>query len=130
MLFATCREVPPKGSLRESVLLLYVLKKEQIEYARDLALAQIQIDKERGLERFNEYRKEMFPWVDTAKKREEDAHKEILEKVVKGGPLVVRAMHQPRLKSRLVQRVEKKASPEQRRQQDDLYKKLGKTIPV
>lgn len=134
MLYATLREVPRKGSLRESVLLLFVLKKEEIEYARDLALAQIQLDKDKGLERFNEYRKAAFPWVETAKKRDEDAHKKLLAQVVKQGPIVVRAMHQQKFRSRLVQRVEKSQAPKATRevlqQQDALYRKLGRAVPV
>jgi hypothetical protein len=134
LLFHTLREPPRKGSLRESILLLYVLKKEEIEYTRDLALAQIQLDKDKGLERFNEYRKNMFPWVETAKKRDDDAHKKLLEEVVKRGPISIRAMHQPKLRSRLVQRVEKhqasKVTKEVLQQQNDLYRRLGKTVPV
>lgn len=122
------------GSLQESVLLRYVLKKEDIEYSRDLALAQIQIDKETGLERFNEYRKTMFPWVETAKKRDENAHKKMLAEVVKAGPLSITATHHQKFKSRLVTRVERNQTPQQaqetRRQQDALYRRLGKTIPV
>ena len=134
MLFATLREPPQKGTLRESVLLLYVLKKEEIEYARDLALAQIQLDKDKGLERFNEYRKTMFPWVETAKKRDEDFHRKLLADVVKQGPLFVQATHTPKFKSRLVQRIEKDKTPKVTREvlqkQNEIYKRLGKTIPV
>jgi len=134
LLFHTLREPPKKGSLRESILLLYVLKKAEIEYTRDLALAQIQLDKDKGLERFNEYRKTMFPWVETAKKRDDEAHRKILDEAVKRGPLVVRPLHQQKIKSRLVQRVEKhqasKATKEVLQQQNDLYRRLGKTVPV
>lgn len=132
MLFSTMREVPRKGSLRESVLLLFIMKKEEIEYMRDLALAQVMVDKEKGIDRFNEYRKTMFPWIETAKRRDEDAHKKLLKEVVQQGPLVVRAVHQPRMRSRLVQRIEQSQVPtkEVLRKQDDLYKRLGKTIPV
>lgn len=134
MLFATLREVPRKGSLRESVLLLYVLKKEEIEYARDLAMAQVQLDKDKGLERFNEYRKVMFPWVETAKKRDDDFHKKLLAEVVKRGPLTVTAVQQKTYRSRLVQRVDRatieKNAKESLQQQDALYKRLGKIVPV
>lgn len=108
-----------------------MLRKEQITYSRDLALAQIQIDKDKGLERFQEYRKEMFPWVETAKKRDEDAHKKILAEVVKKGPLVVSKVGTKSVRSRLVQRVDRKnVSKELLQQQNALYKRLGKTIPT
>lgn len=130
-MFSSLREPPKKGSLRESVLLLYCLKKEEIEYTRDLALAQIQLSKEKGAEFFNDYRKAMFPWIDTAKKRDEDSHKKLLEQIVKNGPLSVRPLHMPQAKSRLVHRKEKvKTTEDKRRDQNELYKKLGKSIPV
>lgn len=97
---------------------------------RDLAMAQIQISKDKGTEVFNEYRKTMFPWIDKAKVRDEDMHKKILSEVIKLGPLGVTPINMKPVRSRLVQRVERKASPDQVRQQNELYKKLGKTIPV
>ncbi len=98
---------------------------------RDLALAQIQISKDKGVEFFNAYQKAMFPWVETGKARIEDQHKQILERAVKNGPLSIRPLNMKPMKSRLVQRVEKKqATAEQRRKQDELYKKLGKSVPV
>jgi hypothetical protein len=129
-LHTTLREPPPKGSLRESVLLLYLLKKEEQEYSRDLALVQVQVDKDKGIERFNEYRKTMFPWIESAQAREKDIHAQILQRMVKEGPLTVRPMPTRGYKSRLVKKVEeKKLTVEQRRKQDILLKKLGKAIP-
>jgi hypothetical protein len=76
----------------------------------------------------------MFPWVETAKKRNDEAHRKILDEVVKRGPLVVRPLHQQKIRSRLVQRVEKhqasKATKEVLQQQNELYRRLGKTVPV
>lgn len=117
------------------MLLLYVLKREEIEYTRDLALAQIQISKDKGVEVFNEYRKAMFPWVDTAQKREETNHKKILEQIVKAGPLSIKPLQMGggKMRSRLVQRKEVREQPtseEQLKQQNELYKKLGSMIPV
>lgn len=130
-MFSTLREPPKKGSLRESVLLLYVLKREDISYMRDLAVAQMQISKEKGVELFNEYRQKMFPWVDKAQEREKDFHKNLLAQIVKNGPISVTPLHTPQAKSRLVQRKERvETTPAQRKRQNDLYKKLGKSIPV
>jgi hypothetical protein len=131
-LFASLREPPRKGSLRESVLLLYCLKKEDIMYMRDLALAQIQVSKEKGAEAFNEYRKVMFPWVETAVKRDDIQHKELLERIVKAGPLSVRPMEEKKVRSRLITHKEVKGpmTEEQRAKQNELYSKLGKTIPI
>ncbi len=129
-MFSTLREPPVKGSLRESVLLLYCIKKEEIQYIRDLALAQIQVAKDRGIEFFDDYRKKMFPWIETAKGREKDQHTKLLEQIVKAGPLVVRPLGMPKAKSRLVERKERSLTPEQKKSREELYKKLGKSIPV
>ena len=111
-------------------MLLYVLKKEEIEYSKELAMAQIQIDKEKGLEQFENYRKKMFPWVDTAKRREKDIHQKVLLDAVKGGPLVIRPMEQPRAKSRLVQRREVSTPPVlNKKRLDTIYSQLGKVVP-
>lgn len=136
-MFSALREPPPKGSLRESVLLLYVLKKEEIQYMRDLAVAQILVSKEKGAEVFDKYTKTMFPWTEVAKTREEDQHKKILEQIVRAGPLTVRPMQEMKSKSRLVQKKEAKSAstsspmtPEQKKKQNEFYRKLGKTIPT
>lgn len=134
MLLASLREPPRKGSLRESVLLLYCLKREEIAYTRDLAMAQIQISPEKGVEVFHKYQKAMFPWVDSGKGRVEDHHKKLLDQAVKMGPLSIKPVGAKPVKSRLVKQVQKKQSAAeaalQRRKQDELYKKLGKVIPV
>lgn len=98
-------------------------------------MAQIQLDKEKGLERFNEYRKTMFPWVETAKKRDDDMHKQLLERAVKSGPLVITASgkNKNEIKSRMVQRVQRASPADAKaeiRKQNELYKRLGKTVPV
>jgi hypothetical protein len=132
-LFAALREPPLKGSLRESVLLLYALKREEIQYMRDLAVAQIMVSKEKGAEVFDKYTKTMFPWMEVAKNRDDEQHKKILEQIVKAGPLTVVPMQEKKGKSRLVQRRETKSgplTPEQKKKQNELYKKLGKSIPT
>lgn len=119
-----------RGSLRESVLLLYVLKKEEIEYSKELAMAQIQIDKEKGLEQFEKYRKKMFPWVDTAKRREKDIHQKVLLAAVKAGPMTVTPLQQPKARSRLVQRREvAKPTVLNKKRLDNIYSQIGKVVP-
>lgn len=111
--------------------MLFVLKKEEIGYLQELAQAQLILDKEKGLERFLEYQKQRFPWVETAKTREKDLHKKILEDVVKRGPILVTAENKkPGIRSRMVQHTQKKMTPEERHKQNEFYKKLGKVIPT
>ena len=78
MLFSTLREPPRPGSLRESLLILYVLKKEQIEHARLRTLAQALVDKEKAVEVFQEYQKTAFPWIATQKRRDKEEHVRLL----------------------------------------------------
>ena len=99
---------------------------------RDLSLAQIMIAKESGAKAFDEYAKVMFPWIETSKKRDGDQTKDLLQKIVKAGPLTVRPMQEQKVKSRLVQKREMKGpmTDEQRKKQNELYSKLGKSIPI
>lgn len=113
--------------------MLYVLKKEQIEHARLRALAQAIIAKDKGKEVFDEYMRVAFPWLETKKRREKDDHiKVLLEEVKKGGlsikPLWQEKMHS-RLKHRVVER-EKVPVVRSKAEQDRLYARLGKVIPV
>lgn len=133
MLFSTLREPPRPGSLRESLLILYVLKKEQIEHARLRTLAQALVDKEKAVEVFQEYQKTAFPWIATQKRRDKEEHVRLLLEEVKRGVLGIRPLwEQPR--SKLKERVKAAAVPppskasEQR--QNDIYKKIGMVVPI
>ena len=113
-------------------MLLYILKKEEIEYSKELAMAQILIDKEKGLEQFEKYRKKMFPWVDTAKTREKDLHKKILMDAIKQGPLSIQPIQTAKVTSRLVRRKQAEApeAPVDKKKLDQLYSRLGKIVPT
>lgn len=128
MLLQTLREPPPKGSLRESVLILYVLQKDLVEHAKFRALAQLLVDKDKGMEAFDEYRKVHFPWLETQKKKDKDVHVERLMREIKSGGLMIRPLGDTRVKSRL----KSKLSPPSMgtTAADRLYKKLGMSIPI
>lgn len=123
--------MPPKGSLQESVLVLYVLKKEQIEHARLRALAQAMTVKEKAKEAFEDYMKVAFPWLETQKKREYDAARAVLMKEIASGqvlgvkPLWMKSSSSVR--SRLVKKVE--ASSADRARLDRLYGERGRVVP-
>jgi len=101
---------------------------------RDLAMAQIQISPDKGVEVFHSYQKAMFPWIDATKGNVENHHKKLLEQAVKMGPLSIKPVGTKPMKSRLVQQRQKKQTAaeaaQQRQKQDALYKRLGKVIPV
>lgn len=136
MLFASLREPPPKGSPRESILLLYVLKREQIEHARLRALAQAIVSKDKGPEAFDAYLKMALPWLTQQKNREKEDHVRVLmEEVKKGGlrikaPLWQEATMRSRLRMRVVERQEPIVRSKSREEMNVLYTKLGKSIPV
>jgi hypothetical protein len=124
------REPPPKGSLRESVLMLYVLKKEMVEHARLRALAQSIVAKDKGVEAFDDYQKVAFPWFETQKKREKLDHLKLLFEEVKRGGLAVTPMAEKPMRSRLKTRVIEREAQRDDKSMNDLYSKLGMVVPV
>ena len=129
MLFAALREPPERGSLQESILMLYVLKKEQVEHARLRALAQAIINRDKGKEVFDEYMKVAFPWLETQKKRDASDHMRLLEQEVRR-QLVIKPLAQKTVKSRLRTKVIQRSTPKTKEQMDKLYGKLGRVIPT
>jgi hypothetical protein len=106
-------------------MLVYVMKKEEINFMRDLAMAQVVIDGKSGVKAFEEYRKIVFPWAENAAKVEQDKYKEILNKAVAQGPLRITSVTKPKVSSRLIS----KASEEDRKVSDSFYNKLKKVNP-
>lgn len=104
------------------------MKLENIEHAKFRALAQITIDKDQGLEAFEDYMKIAFPYLESVKQREKADHIKALEGWVKKGPLKVTPLLAPKLQSRMKHKVveaEKKWDPNA---SNRLYKKLGNTV--
>ena len=99
------------------------MKKDEIDYMRDLAHAQLNIDQKEGFKRFLEFQRAMFPWMETAQKREKDSHADALRKEVMRGPLMVAPQAQPDFRRRTVKRVEKTDLESE----DRIYRRLGKT---
>lgn len=130
------REPPPRGSPRESLLLLYVLKKDHVEYAKFRALAQAMVNKEKGPEAFDEFRKTAFPWVETQQKRDRESHIKLLTDEIKKGSLSIKPLWEQTksIRSRLKTRVVESESPSdgQRNSNVDMKKinaRLGAVIP-
>jgi len=130
-LFQSLREPPERGSLRESVLVLYVLKKEQIEHARFRALAQGIVNKEKAVEAFEQYQRAAFPWIETQKRRDAEAHIKLLVEEVKRGTLGIRPLWEKPIRSRMRTRiVQRDEAVRSEKSMDDLYGKLGMVVPV
>lgn len=117
------REPPKKGSLRESILLMYVMRQQNIAFLSQLALAQVIINKKSDT--FEDLRKEMFPWLETIKEKDKTEHIKKLFSEIKDGPLAVSALAVPSVKSRLNKQVKRLRKPADEDALNDLYKKTG-----
>lgn len=83
---------------------------EDVEHARFRALAQIIIDKESGIEAFEDYMKVAFPSLAQRKESKKEEARQALMSWVREGPMRVTPLGQPntaksRLKSRVVARM-------------------------
>jgi hypothetical protein len=128
LLFRTLSEPPRKGSLRESALMLLMMKLETIEHSRFRALSQIIIDQEKGVEAFEEYMKLAFPYLEAVKERDKEKLLRVLKREVAGGPLMITPMKQPMVQSRLQKRAT--ARKKSREEMDRLYQRMGSTLPL
>ena len=122
-------QVPPRpGSLREWVLILLLDRLEDVEHARFRALAQIIIDKDSGIEAFEDYMKIAFPSLQGRKQKQKEEAKAALMSWIQEGPLKVTPMVQPgaarsRLKSRVVARMMSKEQDEKHSSVVEQWKK-------
>jgi hypothetical protein len=99
---------------------------ESIEHARFRALSQLIIDQEKGVEAFEEYMKLAFPYLEATKRRDRKKFIQIMQEEIQRGPMVVTPMQQPKMRSRLKQRVVYKGG----KAKEELYDKLGNVVPV
>lgn len=121
----TASAPPPMGSLRESVLLMALMMQETVEHAKFRASAQLTLDGEKGMEAFEEYMKVAFPYLETQKKRDRQAHIALMNEEIRRGAIAVTPMAVPKMKSRLRTRVDGRRKVP-RSGQDRLYDKLGR----
>lgn len=118
----TLQAPPPLGSLQEWVLITLVDKAETIDLAKFRALAQLIVDKDKGIEAFEEYMKIAFPGFESRKNREkENIHKELKE-WTSSGPIKVTPMEEQRGRSKLKTRMVT-VTKDQKAQQ--FYRKLS-----
>ena len=100
-------QAPPKvGSLQEWVLILLQYKLEDIEHARLRAVVQVLVDKEKGVDAFEDYMKIAFPYLEGRKKQQKEEAMKGLMDWINTGPLKVTPMQDAqRVKSRLREQV-------------------------
>lgn len=128
LLMSTLKEPPRFGSVRETVLIMFTLMQERSNHARLRALVQSMVDKEKGVEAFEDYMKVAFPWIETAKGRERMDYMKKLLHEIKRGPLSVTPMAMPKASSRLRTRIEKQQPPDPAAM-NRVYDKLVRKAP-
>ena len=89
MLLRTLQAPPEKGSLQEWALIFLLDRIEDREHAQFRALAQILIDKDSGVEAFEDYMRIAFPSLAKRKKQRDDVMKDLLTNWTSSGPLKV-----------------------------------------
>ena len=98
---------PPNGSLQEWVLISLVDKMETIDLAKFRALAQLIVDKEKGIEAFEEYMKVAFPGFESRKRIQSEEMRRELKEWTDSGPINVIPLAEPtarsKMKTRMVQ---------------------------
>lgn len=107
------------------------MKLEDIEHAKLRALAQIVMDKDKGVEAFDDYMKKAFPYLESMKNKEKSDHIQALERWVKSGPMKITPLTTPSMKSRMKSRAA--SGPKSKvdaKKADALYSKLGSTLPI
>lgn len=105
------------------------MKQEEVAHARVRALTQVLLDKEKGVEAFEEYMRAAFPWVITANKKDKRAQIDKLMDEVKRGPMAVKPLWQGKIGSRLKEKQDKAMSQDQHKTVDALLKRMGKVVP-
>ena len=107
--------------------MLLVVKLETIEHARFRALSQIVIDKDKGIDAFEEYMKIAFPYLEATKKRERSDHIKILQQEVGRGAIMVKPVQQPTMRSRVVS-AKARSQPQTRAEEKRIYQRIGRSL--
>ena len=111
------------------MLILLLMKQENIEHARFRALAQIMINQEKGVEAFEEYMKMAFPYLEATKRRQSESVAKMIEQEIKRGPITVTVQNNT-MTSKMKSKMMARQKDQTRDQADALYRKMGGSIPI
>jgi hypothetical protein len=104
------------------------MKLEGIEHARFRALAQLYVDKDKGVEAFEDYMKTAFPYLDAAKRQDREKFVKMLQQEIARGPISVTPVASPKMRSRLKTKMLRKR-PQTREEANKLYRGMGEVVP-
>lgn len=106
------------------------MKQENIEHARFRALAQIMINQDKGVEAFEEYMKIAFPYLEATKRRHSESVAKMIDQEIKRGAFAITAQAQPVLRSKMKSKIAARKEEMTKKQANDLYGKMGRSIPT
>jgi len=109
---------------------MLIIQKDRIEHAATRMLTQSQINPEAGPKSYDEYVKIRYPYLETAKKREHDDAIARLNAEVKKGPMVIRPMGEPNIKSKLHKKIQRSDLEKPSDVSSRLMKKIGRSLPL
>lgn len=95
-------------------------------------MAQIMVDKEKGVGAFEDYMKAAFPWIESIKGRDRQEQIKQLMEEVKKGALSIKPLGDAPIRSRIKNRQIREAVPAtaaQKKAGEELFKKIGRVVP-
>ena len=106
MMYDIMTELPPRGSVREALMISIRLRRDVQDLYRTYVLVQAVRDKseagEPSQEAFNKFKESIMPFVgDTTRRADEEVVKRLGEEVARGPLNVRRVMETPKIRSRL-----------------------------
>lgn len=114
MMYDIMKELPPRGSVREALMISIRLRRDVQDLYRTFTVTQAIRDKgetgEPTIEAFNKFRESIMPFTSGTTRQADQEVVKRLEEEVSRGPLQVRkVMETPKIKSRL-QRIARKTA--------------------
>jgi len=97
------------------------MMREEAEFLKWRSLVVMLIDKKQGGEAFDEYLKAAFPYLEVEKTREKSSIIEMLQKEVSRGPITIKKVSTPAVRSRL---------HGNKGRSDKVLARIGPTIPL
>jgi len=94
-------------------------------------MSQIVVDKEKGVEAFEEYMKLAFPYLEATRRKEKNDFIDLLKREAARGPMRVTEVHtKPTVSSRIKRRVVQRNDKIDPNKNDALYGKIGNVVPL